>query len=191
MGDAAQRRATYEDVLAAPPNMVAEVIDGILHLQPRPGKPHARAASLLGTKLGGPFDLGEGGPGGWLILFEPELHLGADILVPDLAGWRRERLPALTDDVPYFTMAPDWVCEILSRGTAKIDRTQKLSIYARESVSHVWLIDPILRTLEVLRLTGREWTIVNAYKDDARVRAEPFDARELELGILWADVKLE
>src|SRR5262245_26554666 len=117
MGDPARRRATYEDVIAAPPHKVAEVIDGELHLQPRPGGPHAAAATALGEELGPPFKRGRGGPGGWILLFEPELHLGEDILVPDLAGWRRERMPIITTEVPYFTLSPDWICEVLSPGT--------------------------------------------------------------------------
>jgi Uma2 family endonuclease len=119
---------------------------------------------------------------------EPEPHLGADVLVPDLGGWRRERMPALIDDDPFFTLAPDWVCEVPSPGTAKTDRTMKLPIYARERVGHVWLVDPLLRTLEVLRLESGRWSILTTHKDDARVRAEPFEALELELGVLGADV---
>jgi Uma2 family endonuclease len=111
-----------------------------------------------------------------------------DILVPDLAGWRRERLPALPADA-FLTLAPDWVCEVLSASTAKMDRADKLPIYAREQVGHAWLLDPIQRTLEVMRLDGGHWTLLGVFKDDARVRAEPFDAFELDLAILWADVE--
>jgi Uma2 family endonuclease len=189
VGDPARRRASYEDVLRAPRHMVAEVLGGELHLQPRPAKPHAAAATALGEELGPPFKRGRGGPGGWILLFEPELHLGEDILVPDLGGWRRARMPML-DDEAYFTLAPDWACEVLSPRTAKIDRAVKLPIYAREGVGHVWLLDPLSRTLEVLRREGSQWLIVAVHKDDARVRAEPFDAIELELAVLWADVKL-
>jgi Uma2 family endonuclease len=190
MADPARRKATYDDLLAAPRHLVAEIIAGDLRLGPRPAKPHARASSRLGTQLDGPFDMGRGGPGGWVILDEPELHLAEDVLVPDLAGWRRERLPVLTDDEPFFTLAPDWVCEVLSRTTSKTDRSEKLPIYARERVPFAWLVDPIDRMLEVLRLENGRWSIVAVHRDDARVRAEPFDAIELELGALWADVKL-
>jgi Uma2 family endonuclease len=189
MANPARRRATHEDVLRAPRHQVAEVIDGELHLQPRPGKPHAAAATALGEELGPPFKRGKQGPGGWILLDEPELHLGEDILVPDLAGWRRERL-AVLDEAPYFTLAPDWACEVLSPKTAKLDRAEKLPIYARELVSHAWLVDPLARTLEVLRREGSRWLLVGVWKDDARVRAEPFEAFELELAILWADVVL-
>lgn len=181
-------RATYEDVLAAPAGKVAQVIDGQLHLHPRPSLPHAAAASALGEELGPPFKRGRGGPGGWLLLFEPELHLGDDILVPDLAGWRRDRLPLLPAD-PYISLAPDWLCEVLSPSTAKIDRADKLPIYARESVRHVWLLDPHLRTLEVLRLDHGHDTLLAVHKDDAVVNAEPFDVFDLQLSVLWADVE--
>jgi len=190
MNEPARRRATYEDVLDAPPNMIAEVIDGELRLQPRPAKPHAAASSALGEELGAPFKRGRGGPGGWIILDEPELHLGLDILVPDMAGWRRTRMPRLVADEPFFTLAPDWVAEVLSPSTSKYDRTDKLQIYQREAVAWVWLIDPLLHTLEVLRREDEGWTLRGTWSDDQRVRAEPFDAIELELGVLWADVVL-
>jgi Uma2 family endonuclease len=175
-------------VLAAPDHLIAEVIDGALRLSPPPALGHAAAASALGEELGPPFKRGRGGPGGWIILFEPELHLAQDILVPDLARWRRERLPMLPN-APYLELAPDWLCEVLSPSTEKTDRADKLGIYAREKVRHVWLVNPLQRLLEVLRLDGDKWLRVAAYRDDARVRAEPFDAIELELGLLWADVE--
>jgi Uma2 family endonuclease len=188
MGEPARRRATYEDVLRAPPHMVAEVIDGELILNPRPAKPHTAATSVLGEELGPPFKRGRGGPGGWILLDEPELHLGADIIVPDLAGWRRERMPKIVADEPFFTLAPDWVAEVVSPGTAKYDRTDKLRIYAREGVQWAWMVDPVPRTLEVFRLNDGRWVMAAAWRDDARVRAEPFDAIELDLSLLWADV---
>lgn len=182
--DPARKQATYEDVLAAPPHVVAEVLFGVLYTHSRPAGPHAKAASILGMDLGGPFDRGRGGPGGWVVVYEPELHLGEDIVVPDLAGWRRERLA----DVPsaaYITVAPDWICEVLSRSTQALDRTEKMAIYAREGVRHAWLVDPIARTLEVYRLQATEWLRIGTWRDAALVRAEPFDAIELELGALW------
>ena len=188
--DPARRRATYEDVLAAPPEKVAEIVDGELILNPRPGKPHANASSALGEELGPPFKRGRGGPGGWIILDEPELHLGIDILVPDLAGWRRERMPVMTNTEAYFELAPDWAAEVLSDRTRKLDRNDKVPRYAKAGVKHVWLIDPIARTLEVLRLEGEHYLIVGTFADDERIRAEPFDAIELDLSVLWADVQL-
>jgi Uma2 family endonuclease len=189
MSDPARRRATYEDVLNAPAHMVAEIIGGELRLHSRPAKPHAAAATALGEELGPPFKRGRGGPGGWIILDEPELHLSAEILVPDLAGWRRSRMEALVADLPYFTMAPDWVAEVLSPRTEKYDRTDKLPIYADAQVPWVWLIDPLQKTLEILRL-GKDglWILHGTHRDDARVRAEPFEAIELDLSVLWADV---
>lgn len=165
---------------------MAEILDGELHATPRPAPRHADAASGLGGALRGPFDRGRGGPGGWRILAEPELHLGADVLVPDLAGWRRERLPVLPDTA-YFPLAPDWICEVVSPSTAALDRVAKLSIYARERVTHAWLVDPLARTLEVLRLENGRWTIVSTWSGLAAVRAEPFDAIDLELSLLWED----
>ncbi len=187
MAGKAHRRATYEDVLAAPRHVVAEVLFGVLHTNPRPAASHARAASRLGGELDGPFDRGRGGPGGWILLDEPELHLGEDIVVPDLAGWRRERMPKFPYEAAYFTLAPDWICEVLSASTAKIDRGDKLEIDGREGVRHAWLLDPVDKTLEVLRLESGRWTRLGFHKDDAAVRAEPFDAIELVLSSLWPD----
>lgn len=188
MAAGARRRATYEDVLAAPAHVVAELVSGVLHTHPRPAKPHAAAASALGEELGPPFKRGRGGPGGWVILDEPELHLGGDVLVPDLAGWRRERLPHLDASVPYFDLAPDWVCEVLSPSTEALDRGEKRVAYAREGVRHLWLVTPPARLLEILRLDGGRWLIAQTFAGDDKVRAEPFDAIELDLSILWADV---
>ena len=182
--DPARKRATYDDVLAAPANTVAELLFGTLHVNPRPAGPHAKAASVLGMDIGSPFDRGRGGPGGWLILDEPELHLGEDVVVPDLAGWRRERMPEVSK-AASFTLAPDWICEVLSRSTAAIDRADKMEIYAREGVSHAWLVDPIAKTLEVYRRQESNWLRLGIWRDDAAVRAEPFDAVELELAALW------
>jgi len=180
----ARSRATYDDLLAVPSNQVAELIDGLLHTHPRPAARHTNAASVLGEELGPPFRRGRGGPGGWVILDEPELHLGADILVPDLAGWRRARMPEIPD-VPFFTLPPDWVCEVLSPSTEAIDRSEKLPIYARQGVAHAWLVDPIAKTLEVLRLDGNAHRVIATWRESARVRAEPFDAIELDLSLLW------
>jgi Uma2 family endonuclease len=151
--DAARRQATYEDVLRAPEHVVAEVLNGDLHTSPRPAGPHAEAASVLGMDLGGAFHRRRGGPGGWIILDEPELHLGRHILVPDLAGWLRSRLPAVPP-TPFLEVAPDWACEVVSPGSERIDRERKLPIYARERVSHVGVVNPLERMVEVYRLDG-------------------------------------
>lgn len=182
-----RRRATYADVLAAPRHQVAEIIGGELRLAPRPAGPHALVASVLGAELDLPFRRGRGGPGGWILLDEPELHLGPDIVVPDLAGWRRERLPAVPN-VAFFELAPDWLCEVLSPSTEKSDRAEKLGIYVSAGVPNAWLLNPIARTLEVLRRQGAHWLTLGVHKDDDKVRAEPFEAIELDLSVLWADL---
>lgn len=181
--------ATYEDLLAVPDHLVAEILDGDLYTSPRPAPRHADASSGLGGALRGPFDRGRGGPGGWRILYEPELHLGRDVIVPDLAGWRRERLPHIPAEA-HIAIAPDWVCEVLSPSTAALDRVKKLAIYARESVSHAWLVDPIAQTLEVFRLADARWTLVGTWAGTDTLRAEPFDALDLDLTLLWDDPAL-
>ena len=180
------REATYEDLEKIPDLCVAEMVDGELHVSPRPAPPHAQAGIELGDSLVPPYHKGRGGPGGWRIFYEPELHLGANVLVPDWAGWRRPRMPRLPDTA-YFPLAPDWICEILSPSTASFDRIQKLAVYAREGVPHAWLIDPIARTLEVLRLDGGRWAAVATHGGDDVVRVEPFADIDLELHALWAD----
>jgi Uma2 family endonuclease len=186
MADPAKRRATYEDLRAIPENLVAEILDGAIVTHPRPGAPHANVASNLGGELYGPFRRGRGGPGGWIILDEPELHLRGDVLVPDLAGWKRERMPAVPD-ASAFEVAPNWVCEVLSPATAAVDRTDKMAIYARERVDYVWLIDPVLRTLEVFHLLdGAKYEATAAWRGEVVVCAEPFEALSLELAALWA-----
>jgi Uma2 family endonuclease len=182
---AAQRRSVYEEFLVAPKHLVAEIIGGNLRTHPRPATPHARAATRLGIKIGGPFDLGEGGPGGWLFLDEPELHLLGDILVPDLAGWRRERMPEMPV-VPFVELAPDWICEVLSPSTEAEDRADKMPTYARAGVAHAWLVDPLARTLEAFALEAGAWRVLGTWRNDARVRVQPFEAMELELSALWA-----
>jgi Uma2 family endonuclease len=180
------RPATYEDLKKIPDIMVAEIVDGELHASPRPALPHANVTSSLGALIGGPYHHSRGGPGGWVILFEPELHFDRNVLVPDLAGWRRTRLPRVPA-AAYTTLEPDWVCEVLSPSTASLDRVKKLTIYAREQVGHEWLIDPAARTLEVLRLEGGRWTILATHAGSDVVRAEPFTEIDLELASLWAD----
>ena len=176
MVDSAKRRATYADVLGAPPNCVAEIVNGDLIVSPRPSPRHARASSILTGKLMGPFDEGKGGPGGWWILDEPEIHFSpGEPLVPDLAGWRQTRLPALPETA-WFEVVPDWVCEVLSPSTAAVDRVEKMSIYATRGVAHAWLIDPLLETLEVFRLEGKGWFLAGTFRGAAVVHAEPFDA---------------
>jgi Uma2 family endonuclease len=122
-------------------------------------------------------------------LDEPELHLGDAVVVPDLAGWRRERLPHIAEDLVAFEIAPDWVCEVLSPATGSLDRVRKMPVYAREGVSWAWLLEPMQRTLEVFQAQGGQWKTVGTWEGDAKVRAVPFDAVELDLSSLWADIR--
>jgi Uma2 family endonuclease len=179
-----KRAATYADLLQVENHLVAEIVDGELYTSARPAMRHATVSSVLGGKIGGPFHWDSGGPGGWWIVDEPELHLGGDILVPDLAGWRRTRLPEIPD-VAAMTLAPDWACEVLSPGTERLDRGKKLFIYAREGVSHLWLVNPTSQTLEVLARVENRWTLLVVHVGDVVVRAEPFEAIELDLAALW------
>lgn len=183
---AERAKATYDEVLRAPENMVAEIIDGELVLSPRPASPHGHAGTMMTVDLAGPFARRPGGsePGGWWILVEPELHLGKQVLVPDLAGWRRERLPTMPA-VPWFELPPDWVCEIISPSSVARDRMQKMRIYARSGLPHAWLVDPLAQLLEVFRLVDGHWLVVDSFAGEMKVRAEPFDAVELELARWW------
>ncbi|CAN5710370.1 hypothetical protein BH23PSE1_BH23PSE1_02460 [soil metagenome] len=181
-----RRPATYRDVLDAPPGMVAELIGGALHLQPRPASRHALASFDLAGRLSGPFRHGLGGPGGWYFAIEPELHLGPDVVVPDLAGWRRERMPDYPD-TPAIELAPDWVCEILSPGTERLDRAEKRALYGAHGVGHLWHLDPRARTLEGFALRAEGWMLAAVCKDDEEVRMPPFEAAPFPLSALWPD----
>ena len=184
-----KHRATYDDLLRLPDHVVGEILDGELIVSPRPASPHANAASVAGSDLNGNFHRppgGSGGPGGWWILDEPELHLNEDVLVPDLAGWRRERLPRLTS-TPAFELPPDWVCEVVSPRSGTIDRVRKMPIYARHQVKHLWLIEPLERTLEVYRLEDGRWIVAGTFGGSEAVRAEPFGAVALDLGRWWLE----
>lgn len=180
----AAKRATYDDVLNAPAHVVAELIDGVLETHPRPVPKHAVSAARLGMSLGGPFDLGSGGPGGWLFMVEPELHLGHDVVVPDLAAWRRERMPVVPDEA-YVTLAPDWVCEILSPSTEMLDRNAKRRIYAEAGVAFLWLVDPRTRSLEAFQLVADKWLLLSTVEASDPVSIAPFDAISFPLSDLF------
>ena len=176
--------ATYQDVLNAPPHMVAEIVGGKLYTHPRPAPLHAIASSGLGSRISNPFHFGDGGPGGWWIIDEPELHLSEDIVVPDIAGWRRVRMPEIPTTA-YFTLVPDWICEVLSPSTRKLDLGGKSAVYAREGVRHLWLVDPDNRSLEAFRLYETQWVLIDNLFDDARVSLPPFKEITFRLSDLW------
>jgi len=185
-GVPALRPATYEDLKEVPAHLVAEIVDGQLLTSPRPSLRHAAVTTSLGADLHAAFGRrGGAGPGGWVILDEPELHIVEQIVVPDLAGWRREHLPEIPD-VAFLELATDWVCEVLSPATAALDRTRKMHHYARAQVRHIWLLDPGPEVLEVFRLDGEGWRLVLSVAGSVRVRAEPFDSVELDPTHLWA-----
>lgn len=186
MGLPATRQASYQDVLNAPPHLIAEIIDGELQLQPRPSASHADAATGIVSVLAPLRRRGGDAPGGWQILFEPELHLAEDIVVPDVAGWRRERLPHVPK-AAFLTLAPDWVCEVLSPATARIDRSKKMRLYARTGVEYLWMVDPLVQVLEVFRLGGEFWQQVAVGTGSERVRMPPFEEVEVDLVDWWGE----
>jgi len=187
MPEPARKRAVYEDLFGLPENMVGEIIDGELLAAPRPSRKHTVAASRMGYEIGPTYDFGRGGgPGGWVIILEPEIAFADDILVPDLAGWKKERFP-VEEPHNWISVAPDWVCEVLSPASARRDRADKMPIYARHQVGHLWLLDPGLQTLEIYALEQGRWVLAGVHAGSARVRAEPFTELELDLGLLWLE----
>jgi Uma2 family endonuclease len=187
MSQPAGKRAVFDDLYTIPENMIGEIIDGELIVTPRPSRKHIYTASLLGGEIIPSYHLGRGGgPGGWIILIEPEIGLGEDILVPDLAGWKRERFPE-SEETNWISVAPDWVCEVLSPNTARNDRIKKMRVFARHEVPYAWLLDPILMTLEVFRLESGRWLLLDTFSEDDTVCAEPFQEIEIHLGDLWLE----
>jgi Uma2 family endonuclease len=178
------RPASYAELEALPPNMVGEIVRGVLYAYPRPAPRHGIAANRLGHEITGPFDFGRGGPGGWIFIVEPELHFGDEVVVPDIAGWKRERLTPFPDTA-YIATAPDWLAEILSPSTQALDRTDKLGIYAEDGVGHCWYVDPGAKTLEVLALTGAKWLLAATFKNAEPVTAPPFEVHTFPLDHLW------
>lgn len=187
MAEPVRRKATYEDLYGLPDNVVGEILDGELIVTPRPARRHIHAASSLGGEIVPPYHFGRGdGPGDWIIYDEPELQLGEQTLVPDLAGWPRERLLTPPEQVG-IAVSPDWVCEILSPSTVQVDKVRKMPIYAQYGVPHLWLIDPAARTLDVFKLQSERWTLLATYSENDQVRAEPFVEVEIALQHLWLD----
>ena len=187
MAEAAKREATYQDLFDLPENTTGEIINGELIVTPRPSRKHVYTASALGSEIGPPFQFGRGGgPGGWIILIEPEIKLGENILVPDLAGWKRGRFPA-SEETNWISVAPDWVCEVLSPTTLRVDKIKKMPVYAQHGVKHFWLIDPLGKTLDVFRLESERWALLASFAENDKVRAEPFQEAEIDLGNLWLE----
>jgi Uma2 family endonuclease len=188
MAEAAERKATWADVLAHSEDERVEVLSGELVTIPAPLPRHSKTQGSLRRFVGGPFDDddGHGGPGGWWILIEIDVRLEThEIVRPDLAGWRRERLPE-PGDIRPIDVVPDWICEVISPTTASRDRVTKRALYARFGVPYYWMVDPGARTLETLRLgdDGR-WIELGAWDDEATARIEPFEAIELAVGRLF------
>ena len=173
----ARTRSLYSYIESLPEGYTGEIVDGRLHVNPRPGAKHIRINSRLGSSLETPFDEGVGGPGGWWILDEPEVHFVRDVevSVPDIVGWRRERMPELPDD-HRFEVVPDWVCEILSPSTASYDRNAKLATYARFGVIHAWIVDPKRRTVEAFANAAGAWIGAGSCAGDEPIRLPPFEA---------------
>ena len=187
MSEPAKKQATYEDLLNIPENMTGEIIAGELVVTPRPARRHVHAASALGNEVGPSYQFGRGGPGGWIIYDEPEIHFDEkNTIVPDLAGWRKERLTTLPEE-HRFKVIPDWICEILSPKTASNDRIKKMRTFAQYGVAYVWLIDPVLKTLEVFKLESGRWFLFDAFAGNEKIRAEPFQEIEIDLTILWLE----
>jgi len=184
MTQPAPRPATYQDILALPEHVVGEIVDGELVVSPRPAVPHTVGSTALAATLVTRMQFGDGGPGGWWILNEPELHLGEHIVVPDLAGWRRERMPTPPREA-FITVEPDWICEVLSPSNARFDRTRKVPLYARLGIPHLWLLDPSIETLETYRLDNGYWILLASYAGDDVVRAEPFNGIDVDLKRVW------
>jgi Uma2 family endonuclease len=193
MAGPARKVATYQDVLDAPAHLRAEVLDGQLYLHSRPARRHARVASTIGASLLNAFEVGIGGPGGWVIIFEPELHLAKDIVVPDIAGWRVETFTGdMASNAAFFTEPPDWACEVISESTARIDRMKKVPIYAREKIQHVWIVEPMAETVELLQLEGAGYRLLGTWGGrDAPLSVPPFEAVAFAVEAFWPRLFLQ
>ncbi len=178
------KQATYADIEALPPNVVGEILFGSLETNPRPTPRHSAAMSSMSSVLGPPFSFGSGGPGGWIILVEPEMHLGPHVIVPDLAGWKSERL-AGRQDLAWIEETPDWACEVLSPSTRKVDVGPKRKIYAEYGVNHLWYVDPSIQSLDVFARVEKQWMLVQTFTGHENVCAPPFEAISFSLGLLW------
>jgi len=179
-------RATYRDIENTPPGVIAEIIDGELYMQARPTNLHAEAVAGLSELLRPPFQRGRGGPGGWWIHAESQISFEDRdwrTLVPDIAGWRKERVPRLPEK--YFEVRPDWVCEVISPSTRFVDRNLKAKVYAEEAIPYFWIIDPAHRTLECYENVEGVWVERTKIEGTGSVAAPPFDAVPFDLADLW------
>ncbi|MCG3173819.1 MAG: hypothetical protein GMKNLPBB_02024 [Myxococcota bacterium] len=188
MAEPARKIHTLDDLLHTPEGVKAELVDGVLHTEPRPAAVHAVSSTGLGMILGGPFQFGVGGPGGWIILQEQTVNFRGKYLVPDLSGWRVERLPEIPDE-PVIEVIPDWVCEILSPSSASRDKVEKFNYYLENRVPWYWIVDPANRFIDVFRLEGERYVIEPPQLDGDKIRARPFDAIEIDLGMLWSRLR--
>lgn len=189
MADAGKNKATYSDLYDLPENMTGEIIDGELIATLRPSRQHVFTTTALGTRVASSFQFGEGGgPGGWIILIEPEIKLAEDVLVPDLVGWKEERFP-FVEEHNSISAPPDWVCEVLSPSTLSIDKIKKMPVYARHAIRYLWLVDPIARTLDAFRLESGKWLLLDSFSENDKLCAEPFGEVEIDLGKLWLEPK--
>ena len=188
MNGPAKKLATYEDLYNIPENTIGEIINGELVVTPRPAPRHMNVVTILGEEIGPPYRRGRGGPGGWIFFVETEIQLGENTVVPDLAGWRKERFPTELE-YNWIPVAPDWVCEVLSPGTFRNDKVRKMPIYARHGVGYIWLIDPIAMTMDAFRLESGRWSLLASFAENDKVRVEPFPEAEIDLGDLWVGVK--
>ena len=185
MSEAVKKRAEYEDLYSIPENARGEIINGELVVTPRPSRQHTFTCSALDKEIGPPYQMGRGGgPGGWIIIVEPEISLRGDILVPDLAGWKKERFP-YSEETNWISVPPNWVCEVLSPNTFRLDRTKKMTVYAQYGVGHIWLIDPVAEMVEVFRLESGRWVLLGVFAENDQLQAEPFGEIEIDLNDLW------
>ena len=185
MSELAKRKATYQDLYKIPDNATGEIIDGEIIVTPRPSRKHVICTTALGAAVTAPYQFGQGnGPGGWIFAIEPEIGLGEQIMVPDLAGWKRERFP-VEEDHNWISAVPDWVCEILSPSTFRTDKVKKMPVYAHHGVGHIWLIDPVAMTMDVFRLESGKWVLLVSFAENDKLRAEPFQEIEIDLEALW------
>ncbi len=181
--EAAKTLLTYKDLLGLAEDVRAEILGGAMAMSPSALPRHSLAQRVLGSVIGGPFhdEHDAGGPGGWWIFPEVDVQLGVhDIVRPDLAGWRRERLQDPWDARP-IRVVPDWICEIISPSNGSHDRVTKRALYARYGVSFYWLVDPHQCVLEALQLCDGKWLELGAWDASDAAGIQPFDAVTLEL----------